>query len=38
MHFNDRKVLLKVSEDLTGTMKVLAVAGLSEAWMQTRRW
>jgi len=38
-HFNDPKVLLEVSEDLTGAMKGLAVAGLDEAQMlQTRGW
>ena len=38
-HFNDPKVLLEVSEDLTGAMKGLAVAGLNEAQMlQTRGW
>jgi pyridoxal 5'-phosphate synthase pdxS subunit len=38
-HFNDPKVLLEVSEDLTGAMKGLAVAGLDEAHMlQTRGW
>ena len=37
-HFNDPKVLLEVSEDLTG-MKGLAVAALDEAHMlQTRGW
>src|ERR1700723_404521 len=38
-HFNDPKVLLEVSEDLTGAMKGLAVAGMNEAQMlQTRGW
>ena len=38
-HFNDPKVLLEVSEDLTGAMKGLAVAGIDEAsMMQTRGW
>jgi pyridoxal 5'-phosphate synthase pdxS subunit len=38
-HFNDPKVLLEVSEDLTGAMKGLAVAGMDEAQMlQTRGW
>src|SRR5213595_10209 len=36
-HFNDPKVLLEVSEDLTGAMKGLAIAALDEAHMlQTR--
>src|SRR6478736_1148306 len=38
-HFNDPKVLLEVSEDLTGAMKGLAVAAMDEAsMMQTRGW
>ncbi len=38
-HFNDPKVLLEVSEDLTGAMKGLAVSALDEAHMlQTRGW
>src|SRR5438128_1268471 len=38
-HFNDPKVLLEASEDLTGAMKGLAVAALDEAHMlQTRGW
>jgi len=38
-HFNDPKVLLEVSEDLTSAMKGLAVAALDEAHMlQTRGW
>jgi pyridoxal 5'-phosphate synthase pdxS subunit len=38
-HYNDPKVLLEVSEDLTGAMKGLAVAGMDEAsMMQTRGW
>src|SRR5438874_71530 len=38
-HFNDPKVLLEVSEDLTGAMKGLAIAALDEASMlQTRGW
>ena len=38
-HFNDPKVLLEVSENLTGAMKGLAVSGLDEAHMlQTRGW
>ena len=38
-HFNDPKVLLEVSEDLTGAMKGLAIAGMDEAQMlQTRGW
>jgi len=38
-HFNDPKVLLEVSESLTGAMKGLAVAALDEASMlQTRGW
>src|SRR5579862_5625674 len=38
-HYNDPKVLLEVSEDLTGAMKGLAVAALDEAHMlQTRGW
>jgi pyridoxal 5'-phosphate synthase pdxS subunit len=38
-HFNDPKVLLEVSEDLTGAMKGLAVSGIDEAQMlQTRGW
>jgi pyridoxal 5'-phosphate synthase pdxS subunit len=38
-HFNDPKVLLEVSEDLTGAMKGLAVAALDQANMlQTRGW
>jgi hypothetical protein len=32
-HFNDPKVSLEVSEDLTGAMKGLAVAGMDEAQM-----
>lgn len=38
-HFDDPKVLLEVSYDLTGAMKGLAVAAMSEADMlQTRGW
>jgi pyridoxal 5'-phosphate synthase pdxS subunit len=38
-HFDDPKVLLEVSQDLTGAMKGLAVAAMSEADMlQTRGW
>ncbi|PYX63728.1 MAG: pyridoxal 5'-phosphate synthase lyase subunit PdxS [Acidobacteria bacterium] len=38
-HYNDPKVLLEVSEDLTGAMKGLAVSALDEAHMlQTRGW
>jgi pyridoxal 5'-phosphate synthase pdxS subunit len=38
-HFNDPKVLLEVSEELTGAMKGLAVAAMDEAsMMQTRGW
>jgi pyridoxal 5'-phosphate synthase pdxS subunit len=38
-HYDDPKVLLEVSEDLTGAMKGLAVAALDEANMlQTRGW
>ena len=38
-HYNDPKVLLEVSENLTGAMKGLAVAALDEANMlQTRGW
>jgi pyridoxal 5'-phosphate synthase pdxS subunit len=38
-HFNDPKVLLEVSEDLTGAMKGLAVAALDQAHLlQTRGW
>ena len=38
-HFDDPKVLLEVSEDLTGAMKGLAVAAMAEADMlQTRGW
>src|ERR1700756_5412120 len=38
-HFNDPKVLLEVSENLTGAMKGLAVGALDEAHMlQTRGW
>jgi len=38
-HFNDPKVLLEVSEDLTGAMKGLAVSAMDEAnMMQTRGW
>src|SRR5450631_2231659 len=38
-HFNDPKVLLEVSEDLTGAMKGLAVTRIDEAQMlQTRGW
>jgi len=38
-HFKDPKVLLEVSEDLSGAMKGLAISGLDEAHMlQTRGW
>ena len=38
-HYQDPKVLLEVSEDLTGAMKGLAVSGIDEAHMlQTRGW
>ncbi len=38
-HYQDPKVLLEVSEDLTGAMKGLAIAGMDEAQMlQTRGW
>jgi pyridoxal 5'-phosphate synthase pdxS subunit len=38
-HFDDPKVLLEVSEELTGAMKGLAVAAMDEAsMMQTRGW
>jgi pyridoxal 5'-phosphate synthase pdxS subunit len=38
-HYQDPKVLLEVSEDLTGAMKGLAVGALDEAHMlQTRGW
>jgi pyridoxal 5'-phosphate synthase pdxS subunit len=38
-HFNDPKVLLEVSEHLTGAMKGLAVSGIDDAQLlQTRGW
>jgi pyridoxal 5'-phosphate synthase pdxS subunit len=38
-HYNDPKVLLEVSEDLTGAMKGLSVSAMDEAsMMQTRGW
>jgi pyridoxal 5'-phosphate synthase pdxS subunit len=38
-HYQDPKVLLEVSEDLTGAMKGLAIAALDEAHLlQTRGW
>jgi pyridoxal 5'-phosphate synthase pdxS subunit len=38
-HYQDPKVLLEVSEDLTGAMKGLAVSALDEAHLlQTRGW
>ena len=38
-HYQDPKVLLAVSEDLTGAMKGLAISALDEAHMlQTRGW
>jgi pyridoxal 5'-phosphate synthase pdxS subunit len=38
-HYNDPKVLLEVSEDLTGAMKGLAVSGIDDAQLlQTRGW
>jgi len=38
-HYNDPKVLLEVSEELTGAMKGLAIAALDETQMlQTRGW
>jgi pyridoxal 5'-phosphate synthase pdxS subunit len=38
-HFDDPKVLLEVSEELTGAMKGLAIAAMDEAQMlQTRGW
>jgi pyridoxal 5'-phosphate synthase pdxS subunit len=38
-HYQDSKVLLEVSEDLTGAMKGLAVSALDEAHLlQTRGW
>jgi pyridoxal 5'-phosphate synthase pdxS subunit len=38
-HFNDPKVLLEVSEDVSSAMKGLAVSGMDEAHMlQTRGW
>jgi pyridoxal 5'-phosphate synthase pdxS subunit len=38
-HYQDPKVLLEVSEELTGAMKGLAVSTLDEAHMlQTRGW
>ena len=38
-HFNDPKVLLEVSEDLTGAMKGLAVSAMDAGqMMQTRGW
>ena len=36
-HLNDHKVLLEVSEDLTGAMKGLAIAGTDEARMLRTR-
>ncbi len=38
-HFNDPKILAEVSEQVTGTMKGLAAAGLDESQLlQTRGW
>jgi pyridoxal 5'-phosphate synthase pdxS subunit len=38
-HFDDPKILLEASEELTGTMKGLAVAALApEQMLQTRGW
>ena len=38
-HYQDPKILLEVSEDLTGAMKGLAVSALDEAHLlQTRGW
>jgi pyridoxal 5'-phosphate synthase pdxS subunit len=38
-HFNDPKILAEVSEQVTGSMKGLAIAGLDESQLlQTRGW
>ena len=38
-HYNDPKTLAEASEQVTGTMKGLAVAGLEESQLlQTRGW
>jgi pyridoxal 5'-phosphate synthase pdxS subunit len=38
-HYNDPKVLADVSEQMTGAMQGLAVAGLAEGeLLQTRGW
>jgi pyridoxal 5'-phosphate synthase pdxS subunit len=38
-HFNDPKILAEVSEQVTGTMKGVAAAGLDESQLlQTRGW
>jgi pyridoxal 5'-phosphate synthase pdxS subunit len=38
-HYNDPKVLAEVSEQMTGSMNGLAVAGLDEReLLQTRGW
>jgi pyridoxal 5'-phosphate synthase pdxS subunit len=38
-HYNDPKMLLEASEELTGTMKGLAVSAMAEAdLLQTRGW
>ena len=38
-HFNDLKILAEASEQVTGTMKGLAAAGLEESQLlQTRGW
>ena len=38
-HYNDPKVLAEVSEQMTGSMKGLAVAGIEERdLLQTRGW
>jgi pyridoxal 5'-phosphate synthase pdxS subunit len=38
-HYNDPKILAEVSEQVTGTMKGLAAAGLEESQLlQTRGW
>jgi pyridoxal 5'-phosphate synthase pdxS subunit len=38
-HFNDPKVLAEVSEQMTGSMKGLAIGNIAEAdLLQTRGW
>jgi pyridoxal 5'-phosphate synthase pdxS subunit len=38
-HFNDPKILAEASEQVTGTMKGLAIAALEEGQLlQTRGW